>query len=284
LDQSSRIKLFKRWTKDKNRNTLIMGILNVTPDSFSDGGLYYDPNQALRHAEALIADGADILDIGGESTRPGSLPISADIELERVIPVLKKIREFNSDILISIDTTKSSVAKCAVENGADIINDISSFSFDSKMLAIALEYEAPLILMHMQGKPVDMQKNPHYNDIIKDIEEFFLEKIEISVNYGIKEDLIILDPGIGFGKSVSDNFIIISKLHKFAEMGHIILVGPSRKSFIGETLGLPVHDRLEGTLASIAISVMNGAKIVRVHDVKEVKRVVTITERIMNTT
>ena len=138
--------------------------------------------------------------------------------------------------------------------------------------------------MHMQGKPVDMQKNPHYNDIIKDIEEFFLEKIEISVNYGIKEDLIILDPGIGFGKSVSDNFIIISKLHKFVEMGYIILVGPSRKSFIGETLGLPVHDRLEGTLASVAISVMNGAKIVRVHDVKEVKRVVKITERIMNTT
>ena len=261
-----------------------MGILNVTPDSFSDGGLYYDPNQALRHAEALIADGADILDIGGESTRPGSLPISDDIELERVIPVLKKIREFNSDILISIDTTKSSVAKCAVENGADIINDISSFSFDSKMLGIALEYKVPLILMHMQGKPVDMQKNPYYENIVKNIEDFFLEKIKISVNYGIKEDLIILDPGIGFGKSVSDNFIILSKLHKFAEMGHIILVGPSRKSFIGETLGLPVHDRLEGTLASIAISVMNGAKIVRVHDVKEVKRVVTITERIMNTT
>ena len=261
-----------------------MGILNVTPDSFSDGGLYYAPNQALRHAEELIADGADILDIGGESTRPGSSPISADIELERVIPVLKKIRKFNPDILISVDTTKSIVAKYAVENGADIINDISSFSFDSKMLAVALEYEVPLILMHMQGKPVDMQNNPHYNDIIKDIEKFFLDKIEISVNYGIKEDLIILDPGIGFGKSVSDNFIIISKLNKFAEMGHTILVGPSRKSFIGESLGLPVHDRLEGTLASIAISVMNGAKIVRVHDVKEVKRVVTITERIMNTT
>jgi len=139
-------------------------------------------------------------------------------------------------------------------------------------------------LMHMQGKPLDMQKNPYYENIVKNIEDFFLEKIKISVNYGIKEDLIILDPGIGFGKSVSDNFIILSKLHKFAEMGHIILVGPSRKSFIGETLGLPVHDRLEGTLASIAVSVMNGAKIVRVHDVKEVKRVVTITERIMNTT
>ena len=261
-----------------------MGILNVTPDSFSDGGLYFDPNQALRHAKALIADGADILDIGGESTRPGSLPITADIELERVIPVLKKIREYNSDILISIDTTKSSVAKCAVENGADIINDISSFSFDSKILAVAHDHDVPIILMHMQGKPLDMQKKPHYNNIIKDIEKFFLDKIETSVNFGIKKDLIILDPGIGFGKSVSDNFIIISKLHKFVEMGYTILVGPSRKSFIGETLSLPVHDRLEGTLASVVISVVNGAKIVRVHDVKEVKRVVTITERIINTT
>ncbi len=261
-----------------------MGILNITPDSFSDGGLYFRPNQAFKHAQALIANGADILDIGGESTRPGSLPISDDIEMERVIPVLRKIREHNSNILISIDTTKSSVAKCAVENGADIINDISSFSFDTKMLDVVLKYEVPLILMHMQGKPVDMQKNPQYNDIIKDIEKFFLDKIEISVNYGIKKDLIMIDPGIGFGKSVSDNFTIISKLNKFSKMGHTILVGPSRKSFIGDTLGLPVQDRLEGTLASIAISVMNGAKIVRVHDVKEVKRVVTITESIMNTT
>ncbi len=261
-----------------------MGILNITPDSFSDGGLYFDPNQAFNHAKLLINQGADIIDIGGESTRPGSIPINTDSELNRTIPVLKEIRKYDSNILISIDTTKSIVAKCAIENGADMINDISSFSMDSKMLNVALDYDVPVILMHMQGKPVDMQKNPYYKDIIYDIKKFFQDKIAFSVNSGIKKDLIILDPGIGFGKTVSDNFTIISKLRKFAEMGHTVLLGPSRKSFIGDTLNLPVDDRLEGTLASIAISIMNGIKIVRVHDVKEVKRVVTITERIMNAT
>ena len=255
-----------------------MGILNITPDSFSDGGQFYDHNKAIDHAKALINQGADIIDIGGESTRPGSSQISLDEEIKRVIPVIEKVRFYDSNILISIDSTKSKVTKRAIEVGADIVNDISSFSVDKEMPKIVSDYETPVILMHMQGNPINMQIDPRYDDIINDIKAFFQRKIEISINFGIKKESIILDPGIGFGKTVADNFMIISKLRKFCELGFPILVGPSRKSFIGEVLDLPVHDRLEGTLSSVVVSIMNGAKIVRVHDVKEVKRVVKISE------
>ena len=267
-----------RWPKDWGTRTAVMGVINLTPDSFSDGGQFYDHNKAINHAKALINQGADIIDIGGESTRPGSSQISLDEEIKRVIPVIEKVRFYDPNILISIDSTKSEVAKRAIEVGADIVNDISSFSADKEMPKIVSDYKTPVILMHMQGNPINMQIDPRYDDIINDIKAFFQRKIEISINFGIKKESIILDPGIGFGKTVADNFMLISKLRKFCELGFPILVGPSRKSFIGEVLDLPVHDRLEGTLSSIVVSIMNGAKIVRVHDVKEVKRVVKISE------
>ena len=257
-----------------------MGILNVTPDSFSDGGQFYKTDQAVRHALQLIEYGVDIIDIGGESTRPGAEKITEEDEIQRTIPVVQQIRSITSDILISIDTTKSKVALKAIKAGANIINDISGFSFDDKMLDVVSESGVPIIIMHMQGDPSNMQNKPSYDDLVTDISSFFKNKINIAMNAGIKKNQIILDPGIGFGKTVDDNFQLINQLDQFCNLGFPVMIGPSRKSFIGITLDLPVDDRLEGTAATVAVSIMNGARIVRVHDVKEIKRVVTIIEKI----
>lgn len=270
---------FNSWLKSPNK-TLIMGILNITPDSFSDGGKFLDSQVAANHAIKMIENGADMIDVGGESSRPGAKPVLIDEELKRILPVIKAIRE-KSDCLISVDTYKSKVAEAALNLGADLINDISSLSFDGKMAGVISAYKVPLVLMHMQGVPQNMQLNPLYVNIINDLITFFKSKISIAKEAGVSNNMIILDPGIGFGKRVDDNFEIIRELKQICNMGYPILLGTSRKSFIGDTLGLPINDRLEGTLASVAIGVLNGAKILRVHDIIEVRRTVTIVERII---
>ena len=257
-----------------------MGILNLTPDSFSDGGQFSDKNQATDYALKMIEDGADIIDIGGESTRPGAVPVSVDEELKRTISIIKSIRQ-QSDCLISIDTYKSPVAEAALDVGANLVNDISGLTFDEKMIDIVVARKVPVILMHMKGTPRSMQVDLHYDNVIEEICEFFRRKVKSAKNSGILDNMIILDPGIGFGKRLEDNFEIIRELKQICAMGYPILLGPSRKAFIGTSLSLPVEERLEGTLASITVGIMNGANIIRVHDVKETLRAVKITEKIM---
>jgi|TARA_A100001234_G_scaffold219743_1_gene231191 dihydropteroate synthase len=276
------IESFQDWCLNPKRETLVMGIVNVTPDSFSDGGKFFSPEVAISHASNLIGQGADIIDIGGESTRPGAEQVSESEELKRVIPVIEKIRTDNPTILISIDTTKASVAKHAVEAGADIINDVSGLSFDNNMIGIVESFNIPVVIMHMKGNPQNMQLNPEYKDIVNEILDFFKMKITIAIQSGINRSMIILDPGIGFGKTVEHNFELLSRLNEFNVLELPIMIGPSRKSFIGITLDLPPEDRLEGTAAAVSAGVMNGASIVRVHDVKSMKRVVRIIEKVRN--
>ena len=271
---------FRKWLKHTRRDTLIMGILNVTPDSFSDGGKFIHLDKALSQAQYMEKNGADIIDIGGESTRPGAISVSVKEEINRTIPVIEEIRKF-SNISISIDTYKSEVAEKALLAGADFINDISGFTFDSRMMEIVKKFDVPVVLMHIKGTPQDMQTNPTYIDVIKDLLEFFSFQINKALDFGIKKVQIIIDPGIGFGKQLNDNFILIRRLKEFSELGFPILIGPSRKSFIGLTLDSPLEYRLEGTLAAVSAGILNGASIVRVHDVKEVKRTVIITDKIM---
>ena len=256
-----------------------MGVLNVTPDSFSDGGQFLDTKSAVCHALRMADQGADIIDIGGESTRPGSAPVSINNELARVIPVIEGIRD-ESTIPISIDTYKSLVARKALEAGANIINDISGLSFDSEMVSLVADNKVPIIIMHIKGNPKTMQKNPVYQDLIGELVAFFLKQIQLAKKKGIKQFQIILDPGIGFGKKYEDKFTILHNLKSICELGYPVMIGPSRKSFIGETLNLPSDKRIEGTSAAITAGVLNGARIVRVHDVKEMKRVVRIAEKI----
>ena len=276
------IESFQDWCTNPKKRTLVMGIVNVTPDSFSDGGKYFAPITAIDFAFKLIDEGADIIDIGGESTRPGADKVSCSEELARVIPVIEGIRSNNNKILISIDTTKSVVAKEAVEAGANIINDVSGLSFDNQMPETIAQLKAPVIIMHMKGNPSDMQENPKYKDVINEIITYFKEKINIAINSGIEREMIILDPGIGFGKTVEHNFKILSELNRFNNLELPLLIGPSRKSFIGLTLNLPPEDRLDGTAATVAVGVNNGARIVRVHDVKNMKRVAIIADKIRN--
>ena len=258
-----------------------MGILNVTPDSFSDGGRFTRANIAVDHAINMIDDGAHIIDIGGESTRPGSVPVSEDEECERILPVIESIKKINSKITISIDTYKASVAKKAIEAGADMVNDISGLTFDSNMLPLLSGKDIPVIIMHINGKPKTMQNNPLYEDLIEDIKSFLYHQSKVAEESGIKKEHIILDPGIGFGKTFDHNFTLLRRLDEICSLGYPVMIGPSRKAFIGDALDLPIDDRIEGTLATVVAGIMNGAKIVRVHDVKEVNRVVKITEKIL---
>ena len=256
-----------------------MGILNVTPDSFSDGGKFCKLDKAIEYSLELINQGVDIIDVGGESTRHGSNPISVDDEIDRVIPVIKGIRSVSS-IPISIDTYKSEVAKEALKSGANIVNDISGLNFDLKMIDIVKEFNVPIIIMLIKGTAKNMQQNPQYDNIIDEIVYYFEKQINLCLDHGIPKSHIILDPGIGFGKQLNDNFILIRELNTFANLGYPILIGPSRKSFIGLTLDLPVEERLEGTAAAITASIINGARIIRVHDVLEMKRVQIISDKI----
>lgn len=258
-----------------------MGVVNVTPDSFSDGGLYFDCNKAIERGLQLASEGADIIDIGGESSRPESDPIPKEEELRRVIPVISELR-MRTDVLISVDTTKSEVARAALDAGADIINDISSFRFDPEMISLAARKETPVVLMHMKGTPKTMQINPRYEDLLKEMKGFFKEKLEEAQAQGIKREKIILDPGIGFGKRLEDNLKLINNLGFLEEFNRPILVGISRKSFIGKILNLPPGERLEGTIASAVMSVIHGAHILRVHDVETVKRAILVAEAIIS--
>ncbi len=258
---------------------LIMGVLNVTPDSFSDGGKFFDSGKAVDHALYMVESGADIIDIGGVSTRPGSSGISSREEIKRVIPIIKQVAD-KVDVPISIDTVKSDVARRALDSGASMINDISALRVDKKMAHVAARHDSYLILMHMRGTPENMQNNTEYDDIIDEISKFLEDAAQKAIKAGVSEDKIIIDPGIGFGKSVEGNFVIMKNLNRFLEPGYRLLVGPSRKSFIGKTLDLDVDRRLEGSLAAACYAVLNGADIVRVHDVAETKRALAIIEKI----
>jgi len=257
-----------------------MGVINTTPDSFSDGGLYTQPEEAVQKALDLIEQGADIIDIGGESSRPGSDPVPSDEEKKRVLPIIRGLRK-ETDTLISIDTTKADVAEAALEEGADIINDISAFRFDPQMTDLAAKKGIPVILMHMKGTPKNMQIDPFYDNIFTEIQDFFRERISTLTAQGIREHNIILDPGIGFGKRLEDNLALINNLGFLSPLSRPVLIGVSRKSFIGTILDLPVEERLEGTIAASLLSMVNGAHILRVHDVGAVKRAVLVAERIL---
>lgn len=259
--------------------TYIMGILNVTPDSFSDGGIYFDPEKAVNRGIELEVEGADIIDVGGESTRPGSTPVPIEEEIRRVIPVIKELSA-RVKVPISIDTYKAEVARLAIEAGASIVNDISAMRFDPAMVEVIREYKVPIVLMHMLGNPGTMQRNPVYNNVVKEVYDFLDERIRFAEKEEIEREKIIIDPGIGFGKKLIHNLLLIRNLHIFKKLGCPLLVGPSRKSFIGEVLNLPVEDRFEGTAAAVVVSIMKGADIVRVHDVKRIQRVVKIVESI----
>lgn len=267
------------YTLNLDQRTHIMGILNVTPDSFSDGGQYLELNKAIEHGLKMANDGADIIDVGGESTRPYSKKTSTNEEIDRVIPVIEVLHKELS-IPISIDTYKSEVAQESLNAGASMINDTSALRFDPHMASIASNAKVPLILMHMKGTPDNMQENPSYDDLISEIMEFLKDAIKRSVTAGIKEDLIIVDPGIGFGKTFDDNLKIIKELFRFGSLQRPVLLGTSNKSFIGHILDKEVHERDIGTMATIATGVMNGAHIVRVHNVRKAVETVKITDSI----
>ncbi len=269
-----------KYRLDFGKKPYIMGILNITPDSFSDSGHYLNIDSAVECAKRMAEEGADIIDIGGESSRPGAEPVPLEVELERVIPVIKRLSN-KICIPISIDTYKAKVAKEALKAGASIINDISGLRFDPLMAKVAKEAGCPVIIMHMKGTPRNMQKRPVYKDVVKEITAFFKERIAFAVENGIKKNKIIIDPGIGFGKTVRHNLEIIKRLSEFRKLGVSILIGPSRKSFIGRILNATVDKRIEGTAAVVAIGIANGANIVRVHDVKEMVDVAKIADAVL---
>lgn len=262
-----------RW--DTGKRIYVMGVLNVTPDSFSDGGKFFDTDAALRRAEEMVDEGADIIDVGGESTRPGSMSVDVQEELRRVIPVIERIKK-KVQIKTSIDTCKSKVAMEAIKAGADMINDISGFAFDAAMPRIAAETKVPAVVMHIQGTPRTMQDNPRYDDLISEVSLFLRKSVKMGAEAGMDDDKIIIDPGIGFGKTVEHNLEIIRGLKTFKSLGRPILIGISRKSFIGKILDVDITERLEGGLAASAVAIMNGASLIRTHDIKETVRVAAL--------
>lgn len=274
---------WRNYEFDFSRKTHIMGILNVTPDSFSDGGRFLEYGEAVRHAWALAEYGADILDVGGESTRPGSEPVSVDEEIRRVIPVIDAVAgEKGPGLPVSIDTTKAAVAEAAIRAGASVINDISGLHFDSDMARVAAYNGAPVIIMHIRGNPKNMQQSIRYDSLFREIKEYLSEGIETALSAGVREDHILIDPGIGFGKTLEQNLEIIRNLGSFKQsLGRPIVLGTSRKAFIGTILDLPVNERVDGTAASVAIGIANGADMVRVHDVQAMARVACVADAII---
>jgi dihydropteroate synthase len=268
---------------DFTNKTHIMGVLNVTPDSFSDGGLFFDKESAVRRAHYLIGLGADILDIGGESTRPGSDALPLEEELRRTIPVIQAVAK-SSHIPLSIDTCKAEVAHRALDAGASIVNDISGLRFDPAMPKVVAEYGVPVIVMHIKGTPKDMQEHPVYEALVPEIMDYLRCSIRLAADSGISEDKIIVDPGIGFGKTVDHNLEIIKNLKEFTLLGRPVAIGVSRKAFIGKLLGgvppPPAGERMEGTAAAVAAAILNGANIVRVHDVGEMAKVARVADAI----
>jgi len=264
---------------DCSERTLVMGILNVTPDSFSDGGRFLDRATAVAHATRMVDDGADILDVGGESTRPGSTPVSADEELERVHPVIERLAELHPAVPISIDTRKTDVAAEALDAGATIVNDVSAGA-DPAMFDLVRDREAAVVLMHMQGDPTTMQEGPHYDDVVGEVHEYLRQRIEAAELAGIDPERIAIDPGIGFGKDLDHNLELMHGVDALLDLGRPVLVGPSRKKFIGTILDLPEEERVEGTVGAVVWMLARGAHLVRVHDVKEVVRAVRVSDAI----
>jgi len=263
------------------RRTLIMGILNVTPDSFTDGGVFFKFEAAVTQAQKIISEGADILDIGGESTRPFSEPVSIDQELQRVLPVIEAVRKV-SDIPISIDTTKVEVARRALEAGADIVNDVSALRFDNRMSDLIAATGVPVILMHMQGKPGTMQKNPTYASLFSEVIAFLQERVGFAIHNGVAREQIIVDPGIGFGKSITHNLLLIRDLDLLQCLDRPILLGASRKRFMGSILDRPEQEREIGTAVANSFGVAAGAHIIRVHDVATNKQVALLGDALRN--
>jgi len=259
--------------------TYVVGIVNVTPDSFSDGGEHFSPAEAIEHALRLEAEGADILDIGGESTRPGAEPVGRDEELRRVLPVIAGIRQ-ESDIPISIDTYKAKIAETAFSAGADMVNDISGMRFDPDMARIAAKSNAAVILMHIRGTPRSMQTNPVYNDLLGEISHYLEESISIAERAGVDRTRIILDPGIGFGKTFEHNFTILKNLEHFRSLGQPLLIGASRKSFLGSISGAGVADRLAESVSAAVLASAHGANFLRVHDVAFTRRALAVHDKI----
>jgi len=266
------------WMTERDR-ILVMGIVNVTPDSFHDGGRFLDPDAAIARALQMEAEGADVLDVGGESTRPGSRSVTAQEEIDRIAPVIEGIRR-RSDLPISIDTTKAAVAREALGAGAAIVNDVGALRFDEAMAGTVADAGACVVLMHMLGSPETMQVDPSYGDVVGEIDAFFAERIDAAIDAGIERGRILIDPGIGFGKRLADNLSILRGLERFASHGVPIAVGASRKSFLGAILDLPSDERLEGTIVANAVAILHGADIIRVHDVKEGVRTAAVAARL----
>jgi len=262
------------------RRTAVMGVLNVTPDSFSDGGLYLEPSRAVDRALEMVEEGADVIDVGGESTRPGADPVPLEEELRRVVPVIEAIAS-RVPVPVSVDTYKAKVAKEALEAGASIVNDISGLQFDPRMAEVVARYGAAVVVMHIKGTPKTMQQDPRYDDLIGEITQYLKDGVRRAEEAGVSPDAIVVDPGIGFGKRLEHNLTIFSRLEELSSLGKPVLIGPSRKRFIGEILGVEVGERLFGTLASVAAAVMRGAHIVRVHDVRPVRQVVDVVDAIL---
>ena len=280
LEPRARLKALLE-TARRGERTLVMGVLNVTPDSFFDGGRFFAPSEAIQQAERMAEEGADILDIGGESTRPGSDPVSAQEEMARILPVIEAVSA-RLPIPISVDTYKGVVARRAVEAGAAMVNDISAMTFDPEMAATLAALQVPVCLMHIQGNPKTMQQNPVYTDVVTEVREWLSERVQAALQAGIAAEQILLDPGFGFGKTVAHNLQLVRRLRELTALGYPLLLGVSRKSTIGKVLGgLPVEDRLEGTAAAVAICIANGASVVRVHDVKAMTRVVRMTDALV---
>lgn len=260
-----------------------MGVINVTPDSFSDGGRFLNADRAVDLGLQMVREGAAIIDIGGESTRPGASPVPAEQELDRIAPVIDKLRS-KTDVLISVDTTKASVARWALDHGVQIVNDVSAFGGDPDMAGLVAETEAGVVLMHMKGDPRTMQESPSYQDVAVEVCAFLERAVAAAETTGVGPDSILVDPGLGFGKTVEHNLILLNRLGALSGLGKPILVGTSRKSFIGLLLDLPVAERLHGTSASVAAAIMRGAHVVRVHDVAEMVQVARLVDAILNET
>ncbi len=257
--------------------THVMGVLNVTPDSFSDGGCYFDVQRAVAHTQLMVEEGATLVDIGGESSRPGALPVSVDEELARILPVIRAVVD-RVDVLISVDTYKAEVARQALEAGAHLVNDITALRGDVAMASVVARMEAGLILMHMKGTPRTMQHAPHYDDVVSEVRASLQESVRTAEEQGISAERIIIDPGIGFGKTAEHNLELLKHLAAFQSLNKPLLIGTSRKSFIGNVLGLPINERVEGTAATVCWAIAHGADIVRVHDVKANVRAALMTD------
>ncbi len=270
----------KEWVSKRSR-VLVMGVVNVTPDSFHDGGRFLRPEDAIERGLRMADEGADIVDVGGESTRPGSRSISVQEEMDHVLPVVEGIRR-RSPVHVSIDTTKADVAGEAVSLGAGIINDVSALRFDERMAAVAARAGAFVVLMHMQGSPETMQQEPVYTDVSEEIRSFLVERIRAAVEAGIAEESIFVDPGIGFGKTLDHNLTVLRNLARLADLGRPVLVGLSRKSFLGAILDAPSDERIEGTIVANTAAILNGASIIRVHDAKEGRRTADVAARLRN--